>query len=99
MFETLVQDGRYALRQLRRTPAFMAVGQVGRMLVFGGVLGLLAALALGRAASSLLFVIGGHDASAVAAGAALLVMVALTAGWLPARRATTVHPMIALREE
>jgi predicted permease len=77
----------------------MVLGQVGRMLAVGGALGLVAALALGRAASSLLFGIEGHDPAAVAAAAALLVVVALTAGWLPARRATTVNPMIALREE
>jgi predicted permease len=77
----------------------MVLGQVGRMLVIGGVLGLLAALALGRAASSLLFGIDGHDPAAVAAGAGLLVFVALLAAWLPARRATSVNPMVALREE
>jgi predicted permease len=77
----------------------MVLGQVGRMLVIGGVLGLLAALAFGRAAASLLFGIQGHDPMAVTAGAALLVLVALMAGWLPARRATSVNPMIALREE
>jgi predicted permease len=77
----------------------LVLRQVAWMLAVGGALGLVIALALGRAASSLLFGIEGHDAAAVVAGATLLVLVALTAGYLPARRATAVNPMIALREE
>ncbi len=77
----------------------MILGQVGWMGLVGGAVGLLAALAVGRAAGSLLFGISGHDPIAVLGGVALLTLVALVAGYLPARRATRVDPMIALREE
>jgi predicted permease len=81
--------------QVRR----MILGQVGRMVVVGGAAGLLAALALGRAARSLLFGVEGHDPVTVVAGTLLLAGVAMAAGYLPARRAARVDPMIALRAE
>ncbi|HEV2131109.1 MAG TPA: FtsX-like permease family protein, partial [Longimicrobiaceae bacterium] len=77
----------------------MILRQVGRVALVGGLIGIAAALALGRAARSLLFGIEGHDPRVVVAGAALVTLVALGAGYLPARRATRVDPMIALRTE
>ncbi len=81
--------------QIRR----MVLGQVGRMALIGGAIGVVAALALGRAARSLLFGIEGHDPTVVVGGIVLLTLVALGAGYLPARRAAHVDPMVALRGE
>jgi predicted permease len=77
----------------------MILSQVGRMVLVGGAIGIVAALAIGRAAQSLLYGVEGHDPVTVAAGAVLLTLVAMGAGYLPARRAARVDPMIALRAE
>jgi predicted permease len=75
----------------------MVLRQVGAMLLIGGIIGVGAALALGRAARSLLFELEGHDPGAMAIAVVLLVCVALVAGFIPARRAAQVDPMHALR--
>jgi predicted permease len=75
----------------------LVMKQVGVMLLVGGGIGVAAALALGRAARSLLFELQGHDPAAVAAAVVLLAGVAFAAGFLPARRAAMVNPMNALR--
>jgi len=62
-------------------------------------LGLLAALGVTRALSAMLFEVAPRDAVTFAATALLLVAVALVATWVPARRATKVDPMVALRYE
>jgi predicted permease len=77
----------------------MVLRQVGRVALVGGTLGIVASLALGRAAESLLFGIQGNDLRVLSAGVVLVALVALGAGYLPARRATRVDPMIALRAE
>ena len=71
--------------------------QVGIMLAVGGVIGIAAALGLGRAARSMLYKLEGHDPTAFAISVVLIACVALAAGFIPARRAAQVDPMRALR--
>ena len=75
----------------------MVMRQVGMMLLIGGAIGIAGALGLGRAARSLLFQLEGHDPGAMAVAVVLLAIVALAAGFIPARRAALVDPMLALR--
>ncbi len=64
--------------------------------VFFGVAG---TLALTRLIQGLLFGVSAHDPTTIAGVAALLAFITLLASWIPARRATKVDPMIALRYE
>jgi predicted permease len=77
----------------------MILRQVGVMTIVGGIIGLAAAIALGRAAQSMLFELKGYDPVVLAVSAVLLSVVALGAGLLPAHRASQVDPMRALRYE
>jgi ABC-type antimicrobial peptide transport system permease subunit len=77
----------------------MVLRQVGMMTLIGGVIGIAAAIALGRGAQSLLYELKGHDPLVLAAAAVILTTVALAAGYIPALRASRVDPMQALRYE
>jgi len=77
----------------------MVLRQVAIMTVIGGVVGLAGAIALGRGAKSLLYQLQSHDPLVMMAASALLALVALAAGYLPALRASKVDPMQALRYE
>ncbi|MEJ7810752.1 MAG: ABC transporter permease [Gemmatimonadaceae bacterium] len=90
---------RMALGADSRRVRGMVLRQVARMTIIGGVIGIAAALGLGRAARSLLYGLEGHDPAAVIAAAAVLALVAFGAGYIPARRASQVEPMRALRYE
>lgn len=77
----------------------MVMKQVGIMLLIGGVVGIAAAVGLGKAAGSLLFGLEGNDPLVIGVSTLLLVAVALGAGFVPALRASRVDPMQALRYE
>jgi ABC-type antimicrobial peptide transport system permease subunit len=77
----------------------MVLRQVGRMTLIGGVIGIVGALALEKTARSLLFGLEGHDPLVIVVAGAVLATVALAAGYLPARRASRILPMQALRYE
>jgi ABC-type antimicrobial peptide transport system permease subunit len=70
------------------------------VLVLGGVIvGLVVAYYATRVADQLLFGLKPNDLSTKAGAAVLLILVATLAGYLPARRAARVDPMVALRDE
>jgi FtsX-like permease family len=72
----------------------------GAKLALGGVLiGIVVGFALSRLMTNLLFGVTAHDPLTLAAVAALLLLVALLACYIPARRATLVDPIVALRYE
>ena len=82
-------------------------GHVARMILSRGLiltmvglmLGLAGALALGRYLETLLFEVKPADPVTVAAATGVLLAVAIAAAYIPARTATKVDPMIALRYE
>jgi predicted permease len=90
---------RMALGAQRGDILRLIVGQGAVLILPGIATGLLGALALTRFIKSLLFNVGPTDVFTYSAVSLLLALVALVACYLPARRATTVEPMIALRQD
>jgi ABC-type antimicrobial peptide transport system permease subunit len=90
---------RMALGAGRSTVVTMVLRQAGRMAAFGLVAGLLAAAVLGRLMASMLFGVSFYDAFTFSTVSVILLSVALAACWIPARRASHVDPIIALRCE
>lgn len=75
----------------------LVLRQVALMMLIGGVIGLAAAYALGRAVGSILYGIEGADPLVFLAAAAVLTTFAFAAGYIPAVRASRVDPLSALR--
>src|SRR5579859_6675304 len=78
---------------------FLIVKEVGAMVLLGVAVGLPLAYGLARLSESLLFGVHAGDPAVYALGLGLIAVIALAACYLPARRATRVDPLVALRYE
>jgi predicted permease len=90
---------RMALGASARDVQARIVGQTLRLAVIGLVIGAGASSLLARGASGLLFGVTAGDPQTFVGMVAVLAIVALVAGYLPARRASRIDPMAALRAE
>jgi predicted permease len=90
---------RMALGAERRQVLRLILGQGMKLTLLGATLGLAGALALTRVIKTMLFNVSATDPATFAAVALLLIVVALVACYLPAKRATQVDPVVALRSE
>ena len=90
---------RLAIGARPRDVLRMVLGRGAMLTGIGVVLGLAGALALTRLIAGVLYGVRPTDLATILAVTGLLVVVALTATWLPARRAARVDPMVALRYE
>jgi ABC-type antimicrobial peptide transport system permease subunit len=90
---------RVALGARSSDVLMMVLGQGAKLAAVGVGIGLAGAFALTRVMSTLLFDVSVTDPATFAAVVALITVIALLACYIPARRATKVDPMIALRYE
>jgi putative ABC transport system permease protein len=90
---------RMALGATRSAVTGMMVFQVSAWIVLGAIAGIFCSLATARWLGALLFGIKPNDPVTLAAAGVGLLTVALTAAYIPARRAAKVDPMVALRYE
>ena len=90
---------RMALGAQRRGVLWMMLRDAVILVLLGGLIGVPVAFAVTRFLSSFLYGLTPHDPTVIAGATGLLLVVTLIASYLPARRATKVDPMIALRYE
>jgi ABC-type antimicrobial peptide transport system permease subunit len=90
---------RMALGAQRETVQWMILREGTVMLASGVAFGLLLAAGTGKLISGMLYNVGALDPLAFTIAPLVLVVAALLATWLPARRATRISPMAALRTE
>ena len=90
---------RMALGAQGRSVLWLVLREALVLVVIGLMVGVLASLALTKTAESLLYELKPNDPLTIALATMILTAVALIAGYLPARRAARVDPMVALRDE
>jgi predicted permease len=90
---------RMALGAQRSSVLWLVMRRAAALVLIGGLIGIPAALFATRLVKALLYGIGAQDPVAVVLATLALVAVAALASFLPARRATKVDPMVALRYE
>jgi predicted permease len=90
---------RMALGAQPRDIMSLVLGQGVRLALLGIAVGLIGAIASTRVMTSLLFGVSARDPKTLIAVSAVLAVVALLACYIPARRATKVDPLVALRAE
>ena len=90
---------RVALGASRSAILRMVLGETLTLTLLGLAFGLPSALAASRLVGHMLFGISPHDPTTLAVVACVLAAVAALAGYIPARRATHVDPMVALRSD
>ena len=90
---------RMALGAVPGDVVWLVMREVAALVGTGITLGLVAAWGLSRAVSSQLYGGAATDPLTIAGAAGALAAVALVAGYVPARRATRVNPVLALRYE
>jgi ABC-type antimicrobial peptide transport system permease subunit len=90
---------RMALGAARCDVLWLVLRDALRLVLLGAALGIPAALASARLVTSQLFDVTAADPVAIGLATLVLLAVAAVAGYLPARRATRVDPLVALRVE
>jgi predicted permease len=90
---------RMVLGAARRDVLFLILQETLSMTCIGLLLGIAGALGASRFVSNLIYGVSARDPTTLVAVCVLLALVAALAGWLPARKAMRVDPMVALRHE
>ena len=90
---------RMALGAQSRDMLALVMSESMALVATGIALGIAGALAAGRLVSSLLFGLEAADTLSLVAAIGMMVVTAAVAGYVPARRAARIDPMIALRRE
>ena len=90
---------RMALGAARSQVGWRVMREIAVLVLAGIAIGLPVTLAGSRLAGNMLYGVGGTDPMSLAAAVLLLALAGLVAGYLPARRASRINPVVALRDE